>query len=354
MKKLPKTTPQYRNNNDEAIIHTTLPYTIEITTQESKTQSIKSWTLSPRVKSSTTEHSPTSTNKSRAWNAVHIDKNWREPSTTPGTEEKIYSTRTTKKSRVWNLAYIDKDWQEPTKKSNQPSESTQTTQASIVTTTSKYTRKKPELLKPIQASASSTTDSTRQLPRRRDHRPRTATYRRHSEVSTAVNPPERKEDASIAITPRYHAAIRSENSTQRSVRQEPALSLQVSNGTNSNNTFNSTGISQSSRGSSGNSDSNIFNPAKATFLINSNASLLEQIRSTVAPLLSALGARTPVFAGTYKNINNTVSCHINFFKLISYNYFFLIILNNRICHNESRQMAHHRDSARSIEVLNYL
>lgn len=147
--------------------------------------------------------------------------------------------------------------------------------------------------------------------RRHEFRPRTATYRRHSELPAPVeNSTKAKDNLSIAITPKvpkYNSSDGTENSTHRSIRQEPSIevsNLSVNNGSSGEN---GTGILLSSRGSSGNSDSNIFNPTKSTYLISSNASLLEQLRSTVAPLLSALGNKTPIFSGSYSNVHTSVS-----------------------------------------------
>lgn len=333
----------------------------------------------------TTEKPSTTTKRSRAWNAVHIDKNWQEPTTKLTSADKITtenpissSSKPTQKPRHWNAAYIDKNWQEPTSKSTNAEKTTQSSISSSLKATkrprhwnaahvdknwqepSRKLDNNTEITAGISSnkfekkankySVGSSTEKFQQTTekslkvedklRRRDFRSRTATYRRHLVSPVSINsqeitrdiktseewkaevnkrekiqivkpePAEKKEFASVAITPRYHASIKTENTTQRSVKQEPALSLKLSNTTeskiDSEGSLNSTGISSISRGSSGNSDSNIFNPTKSTYLISSNISLLEQLRSTVAPLLSVLGAKTPEFAAAYSNVNNAV------------------------------------------------
>ncbi|XP_057318493.1 mucin-2-like [Microplitis mediator] len=355
---------------------------------ETVTENIKAFIKStPTVRNNdsiaTTEKPSTTTKRSRAWNAVHIDKNWQEPTTKSTSADKITtenpissSSKPTQRPRHWNGAYIDKNWQEPTYKSTNAEKTTQSSISSSLKATKRPRHwnaahadknwqeptRKPDNNTEITASTSSnkfekkankysvgsstekfqpTTEKSLKVEdklRRRDFRSRTATYRRHLVSPVSINsqeitrdiktseewkaevnkrekiqivkpePVEKKEPASVAITPRYHASIKTENTTQRSVKQEPALSLKLSNTTESKieseGSLNSTGISSISRGSSGNSDSNIFNPTKSTYLISSNISLLEQLRSTVAPLLSVLGAKTPEFAAAYSNVNN--------------------------------------------------
>ncbi|KAK0167246.1 hypothetical protein PV327_004671 [Microctonus hyperodae] len=263
-------------------ISSTAIYTEELTTEKSKIQSVNSGILSSRGRKPTNNSLSTTTRRSRVWYAPYIDKNWEEPTRKSIIHDKL-STTTTVKSNIDEI--------------------------------NKYSKKKLSDFKLNHSTLSTTTTTTTEtsassssLPRRRDFRPRTATYRRHSEISSVAKIQEQNRDkiSSVAITPRYHSSIKSENSTQRSVRQEPLLALQISNVT-VNNSTNSTGISLSNRGKSGNSDSNIFNPTKATFLINSNMSLLEQLRNTVAPLLSTLGTKTPIFSGVYSNVNNANS-----------------------------------------------
>ncbi|KAK0080966.1 hypothetical protein PV325_013018, partial [Microctonus aethiopoides] len=266
------------SENDDTLSTTSI-YIDELTTEKSKIQSVNSRIVSSRAKKPTNNSLST----------------------------------TTRRSRVWYAPYIDKNWQEPTRKSTIHDKlSTTTTVKSNIDITNKYSNKKLSDFKlnhsTLSTTITTTTETSSSLPRRRDFRPRTATYRRHSEISSVAKIQEQNRDKipSVAITPRYHALIKSDNSTQRSVRQEPLLALQISNVT-VNNSTNSTGISLSNRGKSGNSDSNIFNPTKATFLINSNMSLLEQLRNTVAPLLGTLGTKTPVFSGVYSNVNNANS-----------------------------------------------
>ncbi|XP_066598112.1 mucin-2-like [Prorops nasuta] len=128
-----------------------------------------------------------------------------------------------------------------------------------------------------------------------------------SVVTQTTSVPEvRLKDADgVAITPRnqrlFHATIKS--AVPQSVTQEPVVSLQISNDS-STSQQQASGIIDSSNGDSGNS--NIFNPTRSLFL-NGNSTLLEQLRSTVAPLLENLATKTPVFAGTYKNVNSANS-----------------------------------------------
>ncbi|XP_034952779.1 mucin-5AC-like isoform X3 [Chelonus insularis] len=307
---------------DDVFVQSKTAYNSELTTVEKiKLETVTIRPLSSRNIDTTTVKMLSTTRRSRAWNAAYIDKNWQEPTprsidshntsrsvvSKPLTRSRGYTNRNrqistttmsnnettqksvtfkvTKRPRVWNSAYIDKNWQEPTKKSDVTS-----TQATV---TSRNTY------------SSLTAEKTVQTSRRGNSRPRTATYRRHLEVSQPQNSlTGKKEVSSVAITPKYHALIKTENSTQQSIKKEPAVSLELLNKTNANETFNLIGISTSSRGNSGNSDSNIFNPARTTYLINSNASLLEQIKSTVAPLLSVLGAKAPAFAGVYRNVSS--------------------------------------------------
>ncbi|KAF7384815.1 hypothetical protein HZH68_014427 [Vespula germanica] len=80
--------------------------------------------------------------------------------------------------------------------------------------------------------------------------------------------------------------------------KEPQVSVRITNDTNPIDT----GITDSSNGNTG-TTSNIFNPTRSAFL-SGNSTLLQQLRSTVAPLLSSLGNRTPIFAESYSNVNN--------------------------------------------------
>ncbi|KOX74105.1 hypothetical protein WN51_14185 [Melipona quadrifasciata] len=166
--------------------------------------------------------------------------------------------------------------------------------------TSRYSRKK-SLVKSID-DGSITTERSATQTKKLEFRPRTATYRRHSEIPTTFVESSTKVDkrAGVAITPRstkYHATLKSTTASPRSVAQEPRVSLKIANESTS-------GIIDSSNGDTGNS--NIFNPTRSTFL-GGNNTLLEQLRSTVAPLLSSLGNKTPVFSESYSNVNNANS-----------------------------------------------
>ncbi|XP_015117782.1 mucin-5AC [Diachasma alloeum] len=283
---------------DNELIQTTLPYSPETSTEAVKSQTVKSWVLSQRAKSPSTERSPTTTRRSRSQSS--------EESTTRSSSLETVThilkiPRSTKRPRHWNAAYIDKNWQDPSERSSESTESS-TTRRSFAPS-----RKLNSSESWKSSESGPTTGRPFQPMKRRENRPRTATYRRHSEgvvrSATTGAPAE-----SVAITPKlpkFHSSVRSSNSSERSARQEPAVSLAASNGTVSSD-GNSTGISLTNRGSSGTapgSDSNIFNPAKTTYLISSNATLLEQLRSTVAPLLTALGNRTPIFSAAYSTVD---------------------------------------------------
>ncbi|XP_015186073.1 PREDICTED: uncharacterized threonine-rich GPI-anchored glycoprotein PJ4664.02-like [Polistes dominula] len=168
--------------------------------------------------------------------------------------------------------------------------------------TSRYSRKKVDIFKPFDPIPKTITTVTSTSSKRREFRPRTATYRRHSEIPTTSVQSTNKVDinSGVAITPKtpkYHATLKSSTPTTRSIPQEPQVSVRISNDTNSIES----GITDSSNGNTG--SSNIFNPTRSAFL-SGNSTLLEQLRSTVAPLLSSLGNKTPIFAGSYSNVNN--------------------------------------------------
>ncbi|KAK9304498.1 hypothetical protein QLX08_004131 [Tetragonisca angustula] len=172
--------------------------------------------------------------------------------------------------------------------------------AKVPVPTSRYSRKK-SLVNSVD-DGSITTERPATQTKKLEFRPRTATYRRHSEVPTTLVESSTKVDrrAGVAITPRstkYHATLRATTASPRSVAQEPRMSLKIANESTS-------GIIDSSNGDTGNS--NIFNPTRSTFL-GGNNTLLEQLRSTVAPLLSSLGNKTPVFSESYSNVNNANS-----------------------------------------------
>nr|XP_033198548.1 mucin-5AC-like isoform X3 [Bombus vancouverensis nearcticus] len=168
--------------------------------------------------------------------------------------------------------------------------------------TSRYSKKKSSVKSIDDKSA--TTEGLSAQTRKIEFRPRTATYRRHSEIPTTLTESSTKVDGvGIAITPRstkYHATLKTSTVSPRSVAQGPQVNLKIANET----AQETPGITGSSNGDSGNS--NVFNPTRSTFL-SGNSTLLEQLRSTVAPLLSSLGNKTPVFSGSYSNVNNVNS-----------------------------------------------
>lgn len=177
-----------------------------------------------------------------------------------------------------------------------------TTEISVPT--SRYSRKKSAVKSVDDKSKSVITGGPQSQTKKVEFRPRTATYRRHSEVpTTLVGSTPKIDGVGVAITPRsakYHATLKTSTVSSRSVGQEPQVNLRIAN----ESAQETSGITGSSNGDSGNS--NIFNPTKSTILAGNNT-LLEQLRSTVAPLLNSLGNRTPVFSGSYSNVNNAVS-----------------------------------------------
>ncbi|XP_026302226.1 uncharacterized protein LOC725164 isoform X2 [Apis mellifera] len=172
--------------------------------------------------------------------------------------------------------------------------------------TSRYSRKKSAVKSVDEKSKSVINpEGPQSQTKKLEFRPRTATYRRHSEVpTTLVRSTPKSDGVGVAITPRsakYHATLKTSTVSSRSVGQEPQVNLRIANESAQAET---PGITGSSNGDSGNS--NIFNPTKSTILAGNNT-LLEQLRSTVAPLLNSLGNRTPVFSGSYSNVNNANS-----------------------------------------------
>lgn len=416
---------------------TTLPYSR--TAQEAttaRTPPTRANVLSRRAKELPRENVSTTTRRSRAWIAQHVDKNYQEPrprSSQESSTRRTVTTTTTKRSRVWNLAYIDRNWQEPTRRTTEASETSSSATArarpevaiidaylaknpsetvspesrnnrkrteesspetsssatararpevaiinapsaqnppatvsadgrynrkrteesssetsssatararpevaivnassaknppATVSTDGRYTRKRTEVFKPFESVPKIVTteeSAASSSSRRREFRPRTATYRRHSEppqsvfVVNALPVGKSSSASSVAITPKvpvkFHATVRGsdEGSTQRPARQEPTLNVKISDDSenaNTNSSLAGSGIVGSSNGASGTSDSNIFSPTRSTFLLSSNSTFLDQLRSTVAPLLSALGNRTPIFSTVYNNTNGTVS-----------------------------------------------
>lgn len=180
--------------------------------------------------------------------------------------------------------------------------------------TSRYVRKKSGVFTPYHAVPRPlSTEATLTQTKRRDFRPRTATYRRHSEIPTSQllqqSTVAREDPAGVTITPKPTKARIVTPSTVRSILSEPLVSVRIDT---SNDTKSQVpGITESSNGNSGNS--NIFNPTKSTYL--NTTTLLEQLRSTVAPLLNTLGDKTPVFSAAYSNVDVNVSDWISFRKL---------------------------------------
>ncbi|XP_076227889.1 uncharacterized protein LOC116428515 [Nomia melanderi] len=169
--------------------------------------------------------------------------------------------------------------------------------------TSRYSKKKAAV-KTVDKVRAISTESPATQTKKIEFRPRTATYRRHSDVPTTVIQTTTKVDgAGVAITPRSPQSLASLNTTtpsSPSVSQEPQVNLMIANDT----AQQTTGITGSSNGDSGNT--NVFNPTRSAFIIG-NGTLLEQLRSTVAPLLSSLGNKTPVFSAAYSNVNTANS-----------------------------------------------
>lgn len=181
--------------------------------------------------------------------------------------------------------------------------------------TSRYVRKKSGVFTPYDAiPKTSSSEATPTQTKRREFRPRTSTYRRHSDVPTSevavqqsTTVVDEQTTAGVTITPKptkYHAQV--VTPTSRPSSSEPFVSVRIdtSNSTNST-TSQPSGIAGSSNGNTGNS--NIFNPTRSTYLSTNTTSLLEQLRSTVAPLLNNLGDKTPIFSGAYSNVNTAVS-----------------------------------------------
>jgi len=169
--------------------------------------------------------------------------------------------------------------------------------------TSRYIRKKSGVFTSYDAiPKSSSTEPSLTQTKRREFRPRTATYRRHSEVPTSQLIQEttatKEGIADITITPKptkYHAQI---NTT--STRSESFASVTI-------DTSNDTTPVVPTDSSNNSSGSNIFSPTRSTFLSANTSTLLDQLRSTVAPLLNTLGDKTPVFSSAYSNVNTGVS-----------------------------------------------
>lgn len=203
------------------------------------------------------------------------------------------------------------DSQDTTKNSFRPRYTKQQTDkvsVSMVTSrtvgpTSRYIRKKSGVFTQFDAVPKViSTESPVTQTKRREFRPRTATYRRHSEMPTnSLVPTAAKQETTVDVTPKptkFHSSVKSSTTNTRSVPTEPFVNVRV----DAPSAPNLVGITDSSNGLSG---SNIFNPTRSAFLAVSNTTtLLEQLRSTVAPLLNNLGNKTPVFSGAYSNVEN--------------------------------------------------
>lgn len=169
--------------------------------------------------------------------------------------------------------------------------------------TSRYIRKKSDIFTQYD-SIPRVVSTEAALTKRREFRPRTATYRRHSEMPTSgslVQSTVAKEETTFTITPKptkFHANVKPTPSI-RSTPTEPFVNVRIDSFSDSAPRL---GITESSNGISG---SNIFNPTRSAFLGGNTTTLLEQLRSTVAPLLNTLGNKTPIFSGSYSNVDTS-------------------------------------------------
>lgn len=194
-------------------------------------------------------------------------------------------------------------------KQQQPDKVISMVTSKTVGPTSRYIRKKSEVFTPYDAVPKTpSTEASFTQTKRREFRPRTSTYRRHSEVPTSqVQQSATVEQTTVGVTitpksTKYHAQV--VTPSVRSSPSEPLVSVRID--TANDTTPRVSGITESSNGNSGNS--NIFNPTKSTYVsVQNTTTLLEQLRSTVAPLLNNLGNRTPIFSGAYSNVNIGVS-----------------------------------------------
>lgn len=177
--------------------------------------------------------------------------------------------------------------------------------------TSRYIKKKSGVFTPYDAvSKPLSTEATFIHTKHTEFRPRTATYRRHSEVSTnqlmtrqSTKPNKEVTADTITVTPKptqYHAQV--VTAKNRSKSSESLVNVKIDSSNNSIPLVN-----ENSNGS------NIFNPTKSAFF-SKNTTLLEQLRSTVAPLLNTLNDKTPIFSRAYSNVNTGVSNFISFKK----------------------------------------
>lgn len=219
---------------------------------------------------------------------------------------------------------------------NDNSKANESTTTKVFRPTSRYSRKK------VQVSKYDTKDSV-SIPKvnvtsarggmknnteKIDPRSRTATYRRHSEVPLGIVRSSTDRPKSVEITPKATRFQVTSSPSPQLVTQEPTVNVKVSNESNSvqqqslqivkdDNTFTGNG-------------SNIFSPTKNVLVTAGNVTLLEQIRSTVAPLLGSLAARSPIFSGVYNNASNIVRlfdiiflCFVSFFFVLVLFCFFI-------------------------------
>ncbi|XP_023248418.1 uncharacterized protein LOC106643498 [Copidosoma floridanum] len=128
-----------------------------------------------------------------------------------------------------------------------------------------------------------------------------------------VYPSATEKPLSIAITPkisRYHTTAKQpvDTAVQQPAIQEAMVSVKVSSSSSSSGASNTLADMQGPLIGSAGDSKNIFNPAESSAILETgNVTILEQLRSTVAPLLGSLGAKSPVFAGIYKNTNSANS-----------------------------------------------
>lgn len=183
--------------------------------------------------------------------------------------------------------------------------------------TSRYIRKKSGVFTPYDTVPKPfSTEATCTQMKHREFRPRTATYRRHSEVPTSQlmiqqSTKADKEVAADFITitskpTKYNAHV--VTARNHSDSSEPLVSVKIDTSNDSMPLI----FTESSNNNS--SASNIFNPTKSAIFSKNTTTLLEQLRSTVAPLLNSLSEKTPIFSGAYSNVNIGVSIFINFKK----------------------------------------
>ncbi|XP_050454236.1 uncharacterized protein LOC126852966 [Cataglyphis hispanica] len=171
--------------------------------------------------------------------------------------------------------------------------------------TSRYIKKKSGVFTPYDAVPKPlNTEATFTQTKHREFRPRTATYRRHSEVPTSqlmIQQSSKADKEAIAdfvtITSKptkynTHVTARSHSNSSK-----PLVNVKIDT---LNDNLPLVFIESSNSNSS---DSNIFNPTKSAIFSKNVTTLLEQLRSTVAPLLNSLSEKTPIFSGAYSNVN---------------------------------------------------